>query len=459
MSTMSEDKKKQICHLTSIAFGHRKNILNLFKENHEPTRLEAINELGRIGDIATIPKFFKLVFLDDSDVAYSAITSIATIMERTPLKEKIQLDRIIRQHSSRAKWNNEYEYPLIGTKEFDSINGYGEFAGVILGIISCDSDGHVREEAIKRLQTYLSNETFVFVVLRLNDWVPQVRNSAYSLMEKYLTIEFSDIVFRHLNMIQHLEKMQRCVHVPLINRAMDILLAPNNKVMLLRFAKDKDYNHRRNALRLLSRMPELGIEELTNLFARDRDIVIRKGLLDILLSSKIEWKFLFQNFSQDKHSSIRKIILQLLCDDHSEEAKLYIEKYLCDPWAELRAEARTALKNYYNYEIDYLNFYIDKLSNYRCPKELICAIDELGRLGSKNHTDKLRPFLLDQNKKIIATALNSLGKIDFQGHLNEFINHLKSESVSLSTTVRKIVEKNILAVPVIEIEKIINSDI
>lgn len=60
-----------------------------------------------------------------------------------------------------------------------------KIAAHLLGIASFDPDGYIRQAALKEMD-YLSDVSLPYVLLRLNDWVPEVRRQAYDTLHLFV---------------------------------------------------------------------------------------------------------------------------------------------------------------------------------------------------------------------------------------------------------------------------------
>ena len=56
---------------------------------------------------------------------------------------------------------------------------------------SLDANGFVREDAVKRLAKVATGEELPYLLLRLNDWVPQVRDAAREAVLARITPEYA----------------------------------------------------------------------------------------------------------------------------------------------------------------------------------------------------------------------------------------------------------------------------
>ena len=103
----------------------------------------------------------------------------------------------------------------------------------LFGIASLNHNGHVREEALGCLQTLSTSEALPYILLRLNDWVPQVRAKAKEALTKVLpSMPITDLM-EYYSLIEWLGRTKRiklkdvqeniCAHISDIENRDDML--------------------------------------------------------------------------------------------------------------------------------------------------------------------------------------------------------------------------------------------
>ena len=108
-----------------------------------------------------------------------AAKSILEFMENFSIKKYFHLENVYR------RWDYEWESHKRKTKEWSTkyicknvMKLHDEEAQrMILILCSMHSDGYVRQESIQKLAQY--KDSLPFLLMRLNDWVKQVRESAF----------------------------------------------------------------------------------------------------------------------------------------------------------------------------------------------------------------------------------------------------------------------------------------
>jgi hypothetical protein len=81
---------------------------------------------------------------------------------------------------------------------------------------SFHQSGYVREAAINKLDQITSGTELSFLILRLNDWVSNVRDAAYGAIGSRLKPEYALHFFSNLTLVSRLQDAGRADHQALI---------------------------------------------------------------------------------------------------------------------------------------------------------------------------------------------------------------------------------------------------
>ena len=162
-----------------------------------PDRVDLITQLAEFGELEVIPYIFSLVVDGPGAVAAAAARAVAALMSDISSRQLLQLDLAIRQHSG-AWWSSAagFDYHLLSPAKVKRLIGHGEASTMLLGIASFTANGYVREAAIKKLAEIRTGRELPFLVVRINDWVPQVQSAAQDALEERLTRSTRDSLWR-----------------------------------------------------------------------------------------------------------------------------------------------------------------------------------------------------------------------------------------------------------------------
>lgn len=83
------------------------------------------------------------------------------------------------------------------------------------------SDGYIREKAILEIRATSDREALIkkigYLMIRANDWVPQVRIAAFAKIKELLEFIPPDSIIQTLPQVYRLQGCNRANHTPLIS--------------------------------------------------------------------------------------------------------------------------------------------------------------------------------------------------------------------------------------------------
>ena len=79
----------------------------------------------------------------------------------------------------------------------------------LYSIATLNSNGYVREKAIKKLAESKSEKAIPFIVYRLADWVQAVRQTALKSIDNFKKVEFINALVDNLTLFEWLQKVER----------------------------------------------------------------------------------------------------------------------------------------------------------------------------------------------------------------------------------------------------------
>ena len=137
--------------------------------------------------------------------------------------------------------------------------------------------GYVRQAALIELQKLDSPEAMPYVLDRLSDWVPEVRDEAWRTLKSLLDRGYADQLVKHHAIISSLKSKQRVDLSPQIDALNEHMLHPDAVQSIKDGVSDPWVTKRRFCLNLLIRDPDWH-PFVVETAIRDRDQSIRRWL-------------------------------------------------------------------------------------------------------------------------------------------------------------------------------------
>jgi hypothetical protein len=149
-----------------------------FGKGSQRRMLQALKSLSGLGTPFNIPSIFQFLFSLNTKLSQETAQTVHDLMSKVRPEEWTEL-------------YPSFQYIQVMTVQLEFLRSFpDELAVDLLGVVSLNGDGYIRQAAIRQLQTIDSPKKIVFIMLRLSDWVSQVRETAKSAITECLTKEY-----------------------------------------------------------------------------------------------------------------------------------------------------------------------------------------------------------------------------------------------------------------------------
>lgn len=129
----------------------------------------------------------------------------------------------------------------------------------LLAVATLHRSGWVRQAALQELANAPRAECLPFVLARLNDWVPAVRDAALRAIRPYLAAAYADRWIAMLDLVEALRRARRADHQSLLAAVDELLRSRDLEPQLLAALRSLDPAVRRGCARMLLRRPSVGV--------------------------------------------------------------------------------------------------------------------------------------------------------------------------------------------------------
>lgn len=397
------------------------------KEFEVATLLRSVDE----GSAPELPELALLLASPDRAVQEAAAQVARSLLGQLVPLDYVSLDQAVRTRSS-------YGYPnrLLSEKDLAGFGTLGDAASAAWGLASLNWNGYVREEAVKCLAGVSTGAELPFLLLRLNDWVEQVRAAALEAVEARLQPDSAAPFLRFLPLVLRLEYTQRSRNEKLISRIESFLQAPENAHLLAEGRLSSDREIRRACFRLsFKKTVDSPWDEFGDAL-RAKDPVVRLWAARVASSLPVspELRDFFDRLTHDRFVPVRRLALEAFADLFPHESPDRTQFALLDSVASIRDDARRRLSQ--TERVDFASFY-RKAFVEGPAAHLKAAIAGLGETGSASDSSELLPFLSHSSPKIRRTAIRAISTLSRDEHLAAFEQAILDNEPSVSTEARK----------------------
>lgn len=360
----------------------------------------AIQKL-RDGDKSYIHIVYSAFAFGDKDLTKVAGSAIRMHLEDYSMNQMIKLSESFRQYTSiewSIEWRNVCLKDIISCFEHEKDYIYS----IILG--SFHPNGYFRESCIVELSKY--EDTLAYIVLRLNDWVDNVRKCAYDLI--FMKLEKCSIneLFRATLPMNKVKSSERRyiddlmkIYDAITKRIEDeIQSIPLNSICYY------DFNIRKNIYKLLFSKKVFEKEKADYLLAKERHSFCKSLIISGILEFNECSMEQINAYLKNENSNVRRKALEykysLLKNGWDG-----LEEMLLDQNSSIRELVIFILKRHVH--INILNYYIEHLTDIKPA----IAIIGVGENGNKEQVGLLVHFLSHKDEKIVRITIVTLGKL------------------------------------------------
>ena len=351
---------------------------------------------------------------------------------------------LLTKHDTQTPWTNLYSFFAYatdhGTFQKKHLKKFARFAQKeavhLYGIASLNHNGHIREAALSYLQKLPSSEALPYILLRLSDWVPEVRTEAESALKAVFPIISVQDCLRYKDQIEWLTQTKRVDLAETQERFFAYLRQPSNRTEILELIKHANYQERLFCWQALARVLPTD-SALIQRAITDSAPEIRQLLVKHL---PFQQKFhqYFQKMLSDSAVRVRYSAIKSIPKDQFTKYKEIFETMLFDDSHAIRAYAQFMLRN--NGENQLAERYRHKLA---CVQEIQSGIlAGLAETGSKNDIQKILPFVDHQTAKIRAAALSGLHRLDAENVAHLYLQGLRGENTKIRNLCVTILQSN-----------------
>lgn len=208
-------------------FDRDKFPLPFMKKGHIETRamLDAIRDIQLNGDYDDVVMLTGLCLDMVEEIRSEAWRAIQHLFQKLPLDQLPKLDTQMRAYQI-----------SVGLRELEQWRKE-PIPTVILGLISFNRSGRVREEAVSQLASRFDGAELPFLILRANDWVGSVQRLAEDALKQRLVAEYGEGFTTCVPILKWLWNTQRREHSTFRMLVEELLCAPKNQFKLVDLLK------------------------------------------------------------------------------------------------------------------------------------------------------------------------------------------------------------------------------
>ena len=391
----------------------------------------SVRALRNLGEPASIPVLLDYVLDADRGVAAEAAAALEELFKRMPLQLLPALDEKIREQ---CRWSISPASVVPTIHHFP----VGADPAILLGLASCHWSGYLRQAAVVRLDREVnSGREIPFLLLRLSDWVSQVREAARKAIRRRLTKAHRSQFIESLPVLVRIRYRSRVDS--LLTRIDELLQADVFELARAFLSSDDratlylglDLAWNSTGENAASKHPQL-IEMLLQSDDAGVRLHAASRLAHAETAPDLARRFLPQLLN-DRSVAVRRLALNWLANGEPEAHLATLHEALLDRSAMIRSIAQFYLPKVQSFDLR--NFYRNAIDR-KDTRIFVAALGGLGETGESADVDLVLPLIHTPDVKLRKAAIVALAKLALKEHLEIFIAALQDPSPGVSRHAR-----------------------
>jgi hypothetical protein len=363
-----------------------------FQKDYISEKLQCFDTIQKVGTPSTIYSLIQFLRSDNLLIQNKAAETILMLFGR--LKSRNEYADSLKHLSIE---NSDLDFYRV---DFDE-NTYLQ----LLGIASLNSNGYVREKAVKELARLKNADGLKFILLRLGDWVTEVRKAATEGTLSFLENNYIDDFLKLLPTIDWFLNVERVDLSELHDRIIQFILSQNFSEEFYNKIKSLDDKTRLRFYKtfLSNKHP---IKEQIDKIRADKNFLIRLELIKHLSAFDTDIQhLLIAGFLHDRSARVRQGALYASKSFRPFFDNL-IRELLFDESASVRELSRHLLKDK---GIDFTDVYKQKIADQQF---LSASLAGLSETGNSENLPIFEQYIHAENNKQIVVCLTAINKFN-----------------------------------------------
>jgi len=408
-----------------------------------------LQDLSTLGECAVIPYLVPLLMAGTPTTIGAADEAIASLLIAATVEDLVGLDQSMRDRYTGIQWDVEWD-----AIEISRIPAGANAAtsSILLKLLSMHPNGRVREAAVKSLDAVDDGSEISFLLLRVNDWVPQVRERASGVLAARLVPAFVHSFVSALPLLARLYDGQRVDHRDLLRAIAKVITStPDGRAALIAAMAGDDRAIRRAALRMATLDSAADFEPFILPGSKMADPVVRLFVARAAAAAprRGDRLGLFSAFAADPFASVRVVALAALAANFPSAAQAYLDLAVMDRSGSVRDLARFELRK--RGRVNFAAVYREAMTS-ASPARLATAIDGMAEVGERFDAEVILPFLSHPNARVRCASVRAVVHLGGETLLRAVLPMLHDPANSVSSLAVRMLSRHAAVIGAAEIQ-------
>ncbi len=401
-------------------------------------RLSLFAEIASEGEPLAIPHLTAFLVDGREPVREAAAKTIGRLISIVKPTEFGQLDEACR---------DDWAYPATSSgwstlkprevKQFCHLPS----SSAVIGVTSFHASGFVRAAAVNELARITDGSELPFILVRLNDWVEVVQESAATAILQKMKPEYAPYFLKYFHLVSRLRSCKRNKLEILVGRVTTLLQEPGFAPTFREAILSGDRWLRRELFQIaIAKTSEHGTGLLQEIL-KDEDPILRLLAARNLIAHLEDRQLLpiLLDLARDRFVMIRQVVLNTLAQRFPDASHDVLHTALLDGTASIRATARYWIGRQ-GPLCDFADIYRRSLDD-PLPKRQSAAILGLGETGQVSDAKSLVTKLHAPALSIQKAAIRAIATLDGDHHVELFLTALTSLQAGVSNEAARALAK------------------
>jgi len=366
------------------------------------------------------------IFTKSAESALAAMSAIAAVVTASPADDLPWIEEFVR-----SAWRVSWREPVIVQ---DLLRSTGKLSADVIGVLSFHPSGFVREAAVKRLGALADGSEVRYLLLRLNDWVPQVREAARLAVLARLRADYVTAFTRNFTLFERAIRAGR-VEVATVQDLASVLGTDEGSAAIVAAIKSGTRRSARAVARFVIDRVPTGLPAVVHVGAEADDPVIRMWVTPYV--SQVmpceEASPLLQRLATDSSPVVRRTSLTAFSQSFQHEALASLQQAVVDASASVRQTARFMLRPL---KIDFRLVYTSAISSAATSRQLANAIAGLAEVGAAPDAQTAAPYLRHLSARVRRAAVKCVMQLSGPAFVERAFGMLQDVSRRVSAAAR-----------------------
>lgn len=389
---------------------------------------DLLRELAEAPYPDVIRRIVPYVFSKHPRAAAAALESLVTLMEGVPPHDLPRLEEVIR-----TEWRHAYGEPRFVEAALLAPGGSSDAA--MLGLLSFHPDGYVREAAVRQLAALRDGAELPFLLLRLTDWVRQVRIVAGHAVVERIREEYISAFARNFSLVERAGRAQRPDVASLTEPVAKILeTAASQAAMVAALESESRQTARALARFAIDHVPAAHGAVVAS-GVTSRDAVIRTWVTPLVVRSlpAAEALAILQRLTTNSCPAVRREALSALAGGFPDEAQQHLERAVLDPSPSVRERSRFLLRGR---QLDFAARYRAAIAAAATTRLLASGIAGLFEVGTNGDAELAAGYLSHPSASVRRAAVKCMMRLDGEAFAERVAPMLHDPSRGVSAAAR-----------------------